>query len=150
VKARLANAAHLGLLAALHAACFQEAWERSAIAELLATPGAFALLMTDGADEAAGFVIGRAAAGECEMLSLGVVPGARRQGLGRRLVEAFAGHARDLGAGELFLEVAEDNGAALALYAGAGFVQVGRREGYYQGAGALRAALVLRSNLRPS
>jgi ribosomal protein S18 acetylase RimI-like enzyme len=46
--------------------------------------------------------------------------------------------------------VAEDNGAALALYAGAGFVQVGRRQGYYQGAGGARAALVLRSNPRPS
>jgi ribosomal-protein-alanine N-acetyltransferase len=150
VKARLASAAHLGLLAALHGACFAEAWDEGALAALLATPGAFALVVTDEAGEPAGFVIGWTAAGDCEMLSLGVVPAARRQGLGRHLVEAFTGHARELGSAALFLEVAEDNGAALALYAAAGFAQVGRREGHYQGGAGARAALVFRSNPRPS
>jgi ribosomal-protein-alanine N-acetyltransferase len=150
VKVTLASAAHLALLAALHDACFEDAWDEGALAALLATPGAFALVMTDEAEEPAGFVIGRAAAGECEMLSLGVVPEARRRGLGRHLVTAFAGHARKLAADELFLEVAEDNYTARALYAVAGFTQVGRRAGYYRSAAGARATLVLRATLRPS
>jgi ribosomal-protein-alanine N-acetyltransferase len=150
VKTTLAGSAHLELLAALHAACFEDAWDEGALGGLLATPGAFALILNDAVDEPAGFVIARAAAGECEMLSLGVVPGARRRGFGRHLLEAFAAHARKLGAGELLLEVAEDNCAARALYAAAGFTQVGRREGYYQSAAGVRSALVMRARSRPS
>ncbi len=144
MKTTVAGAAHLDLLAALHAACFEDAWDEGALVGLLATPGAFALIMNDAADEPAGFVIARAAAAECEMLSIGVVPEARRQGYGRHLLTAFVAHARELGAGELFLEVAEDNRPARALYATAGFAQVGRREGYYRGAAGARAALVMR------
>ncbi|MDP3371055.1 MAG: ribosomal-protein-alanine acetyltransferase, partial [Brevundimonas sp.] len=52
------------------------------------------------------------------------------------------------GATRLFLEVAEDNMAALALYAGAGFVEAGRRPGYYaRPHGRPRDALVLALNL---
>ena len=52
--------------------------------------------------------------------------------------------ARD-GATAMFLEVATGNAAALALYTGAGFVEVGRRRRYYADG---RDALVLRVNLR--
>ena len=48
----------------------------------------------------------------------------------------------------MFLEVAVDNPAAIALYQAAGFVPAGRRRGYYrrQGADAMDA-LVLRRTL---
>jgi ribosomal-protein-alanine N-acetyltransferase len=46
-------------------------------------------------------------------------------------VEAAAGLAGQGGAGTLFLEVAGDNAAALALYAAAGFEAIGLRKGYY-------------------
>jgi Acetyltransferases len=51
------------------------------------------------------------------------------------------------GAQSLFLEVAEDNAAALGLYRSLGFVEVGRRPGYYDarsGGGKEKQALVLR------
>jgi ribosomal protein S18 acetylase RimI-like enzyme len=47
------------------------------------------------------------------------------------LVIAAANRSQELGAGELFLEVGTANPAALALYAGLGFAQVGTRKGYY-------------------
>ena len=48
----------------------------------------------------------------------------------------------------MFLEVAEDNIAALALYHRAGFAAVGRRRGYYHRAGAAPVdAQVLRLDL---
>jgi ribosomal protein S18 acetylase RimI-like enzyme len=48
---------------------------------------------------------------------------------------AAASHSQELGAADLFLEVGVSNPAALALYAGLGFVKVGMRRGYYDGPG---------------
>jgi ribosomal-protein-alanine N-acetyltransferase len=44
--------------------------------------------------------------------------------------------ARKAEARRLFLEVAESNGAAIALYKQTGFADVGRRKAYYVRAGA--------------
>ena len=68
---------------------------------------------------------------------------ARGRGLGRALLRAAARHAQTLGAANLFLEVGVDNPAALALYAGQGFVRVGQRKAYYDG----RDALILKAQL---
>lgn len=126
-------------LAALHAASFEDAWDALAIAALLVTPGTFVFW------EAQGFIMARAAGDEAEILTLAVAPAARSQGLGRALVAAAAAHAATLGATAFFLEVAEGNAPALALYARLGFLQVGRRTGYYAGRDArvLKTALPL-------
>jgi ribosomal-protein-alanine N-acetyltransferase len=79
----------------------------------------------------AGFLLGRAVAGEAELLTLAVAPEARRRGLGRKLVARFLYQARLRGAESAFLEVAADHAAACALYHQAGFATVGRRRGYY-------------------
>lgn len=121
-------------LAALHAACFARAWDARTLSEMLAAPGIFAFAHADG------FVLGRAAADEAEILTLAVAPHARGQGLGRALLQAAINRARELGATTMFLEVGADNPAALALYAGLGFAKVGQRKAYYEG----RDALVLR------
>lgn len=125
-RLRAARGEDAGDLAALHAAAFASPWSRADHADLLASPGAFALLA-----EGEGFILCRAIAGEAEILTLAVAPAARRRGTGRALVEAAAGVAGTLGAETLFLEVAHDNAAALALYDAAGFSRVGLRRGYY-------------------
>jgi ribosomal-protein-alanine N-acetyltransferase len=121
-------------LAALHAACFPDAWDAAAISALLVTPGTFAYAHDDG------FVLARAVAGEAEILTLAVAPAARGRGLGRALLQAAIIRAQELGAETLFLEVGTDNPHALALYTGLGFAKVGRRKGYYGG----KDGLVLR------
>ncbi len=128
-------------LAAIHAACFppSEAWGAGVLRAMLEMPGV--ILAAEAGD---GFVLARAAGGEAEILTLAVRPEARRRGLARRLLDRAAAAARGLGATALFLEVAEDNAPALALYAGAGFVPVGARRGYY---GPGRHARVLRLSL---
>jgi len=128
-----AGAAYRDVLAALQAACSEEAWGADFIARLLATPGAFALLAA-AAEPArpVGYVLGRVAAGEAEVLSIGVLDAARRRGVGRALMAAVAAEAARHGATSLFLEVAEDNVAALALYESLDFRPVGRRPGYYR------------------
>lgn len=132
-------------LAALHARCFAtpRPWNAAEFAAFLADPLVFLLVESDAA-----FLLGRAVAGEAELLTLAVAPEARRRGLGRKLVDRFLYQARLRGAETALLEVADDNAAAGALYAAAGFVRAGRRRGYYSGPdGQERDALVLRRSL---
>ena len=118
-------AADPGRLAAIHAEAFAAPWDEAALSELLASPGVFAVA------EDQGFILIRVVVDEAEILTLAVRPSARRAGLGGRLVEAAVVRAAALGAERMFLEVAEGNVAARALYARSGFVEMGRRRGYY-------------------
>lgn len=136
-----ATRCHGPLLAAIHAEAFppREQWGADAMALQLGLLGAAGWLAGD-----AGFVLFRVAADEAEILTLAVRPGCRRRGIGRALLEAALASAREAGATAMFLEVAADNEAAAALYATAGFGEVGRRRRYYPGGGdarVLRAAL---------
>lgn len=114
-------------LGALHARCFTtpRPWSAAEFSALMATTGSF-LLTRDNS-----FLLGRAIAGEAELLTLAVAPEARRQGQGRALTLEFAATARGMGARDLFLEVAADNHPAQALYAALGWRETGRRRGYY-------------------
>jgi ribosomal-protein-alanine N-acetyltransferase len=118
-----AGLAHARVLTALHAACFDDAWSVGAMADVLASPGAFACLaLPDSVEEPAplGFALARIAADEAELLSLGVIPAARRRRIGQALLDDVVRYAGERGAGTLFLEVAETNEAARLLYAANG------------------------------
>ncbi len=67
-----------------------------------------------------------------QILTIAVLPPARRTGVGRLLVRAMIDEARRRGASEVLLEVREDNQAARGLYASEGFAVLGRRRGYYE------------------
>jgi ribosomal-protein-alanine N-acetyltransferase len=143
IKAVGAEAA--ALLAEMHAESFpaNQAWGVSAITLMLGLPGHFGLLAARQ-DQPLGFALGRAQADQAEILTIAVRPGARGQGVGRALVNALLAEAAKRGALELFLEVAEPNAAARALYTGAGAKEVGRRRRYYaDGADALVLRLPL-------
>jgi ribosomal-protein-alanine N-acetyltransferase len=118
------------LMAALHAESMDIGWSAETFAGLLALPGTFGLLAVRGEDPA-GFVLARAGADEAEILALAVTNAWRRQGMGRALLTAAKRVARTRGARRLFLEVSVENASALALYLTSGFVEVGRRKGYY-------------------
>lgn len=114
-------------LAALHSRCFRTPppWSAADFEGFMADPLAFLLVEGD-----AGFLVGRAVAGEAELLTLAVAPETRRRGLGRKLVSRFLYQARLRQADRAFLEVSVQNPAAIALYESAGFAPVGRRPGY--------------------
>ena len=140
-----AGLVHAELLAAMHRICFAEPWGPDSMAASLEMPGAAGLIAVEGESLApslggagpAGLVLWRCAAGEAEILTLAVLPPWRRSGLGRRLMEAALAEAAAAGAETMFLEVAADNAAALALYQRLGFSRIGRRKGYYHGTDAL-------------
>jgi ribosomal-protein-alanine N-acetyltransferase len=119
-------------IAELHALMFEEAWSADSIARMLEHPGATALVAQGGTPpRPLGFVIGRIAADEAEILTLAVAPWAQRLGIGRRMVEGLVRAVKRAEVRRLHLEVAADNAAALALYQKLGFAEVGRRKGYY-------------------
>lgn len=142
------GAADAGWLAELHALAFDEPWLATDVAVLIGSPGvrAFAARL-DGA--AVAFILCRTAADEAEILTLATAPEGRRRGAASALVEAAAEAARIDGASRLFLEVAEDNPGALALYRRRGFAEVGRRRGYYRRPDGAVAAVLMRRHLAP-
>lgn len=146
---RLANASLAEPMAVLHRACFDDAWDASSITRLLAMPGAFAYVAVSPAGALDGLVIARLGGGEAEILTIGVHPQARGARLGRRLLDAVAVHAVAGGAEALFLEVAEDNLAALRLYEAYGFHAVGTRPAYYRRKEGAVAARTLKLDLSP-
>jgi len=69
---------------------------------------------------------------ELHITAVAVDPQRRRQGLGRRLLQALLQHAGSLGAEHATLEVSTANTAAQGLYAAAGFRNAGVRRAYYR------------------
>jgi len=138
-------------LAQLHAGLFDPPWDEASFRRLLCHPGSAAFLARVGTPaQSAGLILGQLAADEAEILTLGVRHEHRRRGLARRLVHALASAARKAKARRLFLEVGQTNAAALALYRGLGFRQVGLRKGYYEHAAPRgQDALVLTLALWP-
>lgn len=134
------------VLAALHRSCFADPWDEAVMAEMLAMPGVFGWIAGHG-EAPAGFILVRAAGGEAEILSIGVIPAARRRGLARALLDTALKATRAAGATALFLEAAEDNKAAKRLYEQAAFETVGRRPAYYARPGGAVAACIMRRAL---
>lgn len=131
-------------IAALHAKLFNPPWDLKSIAELIEHPAAAALVAQMREPKAmAGFIIGQLAADEAEILSIGVAPEWQRRGLARTMIEGLARAATRAEAKRIYLEVAEDNAAATALYDNLGFAEVGRRKDYYQTPGAQPVDAVL-------
>lgn len=131
-------------LAALHARAFKtpRPWAAEEFASLLSQEFVFLVSVPTG------FALGRAIAGEAELLTIAVDPDARRSGAGRTLMSLFENEAIARESTESFLEVAEDNLAALSLYRGGGYRESGRRRGYYRSQnGVILDALVFRKAL---
>lgn len=126
------------LLAEIHAEAFESGWSEAAFSDLLATPGVCAQ-----GDER-GFILTRTTADEAEILTIGVRPSQRRQGLARQLVEQAVVLTASLGAERMFLEVSENNLPAIGLYTDCGFERVGLRKNYYRRAdGSAEHAFVM-------
>ena len=81
-------------------------------------------------------------------LNLTVRPARQRTGIGRALLANLTAWSRQRGDASLFLEVRASNLGARALYAAAGFEEVGLRCDYYPAAGLRREdAVVMRLSL---
>jgi ribosomal-protein-alanine N-acetyltransferase len=146
MKVLRATAGECEAMAAAHAQAFDNPWREDEFDDLLEGEGIYGFLATG--DAPLGVILCRVAAGEMEILTLGVAPAARRRGVGSALLAASLPAARERGAAEVFLEVAVDNEPAIALYAALGFRRAGLRKAYYdRGPAGVMDAVVMRLDL---
>jgi ribosomal-protein-alanine N-acetyltransferase len=130
-------------IAALHAASFQRGWGEDEIHGLLIDRAVVAHRAAIGR-MLAGFILSRLVEDEAEILSVAIAPAWRGRGFSGPLLDLHLRRLAGLGARAVFLEVDEGNQPARRLYGRAGFIEVGRRKGYYDGGAT---ALVLRRDL---
>lgn len=130
-------------LAAIHGAAFAfpRPWSAGEIAGLLADPLCFLIHRPEG------FALGRAVAGEAELLTIAVRPDAQGRGIGTVLIAELIIEARNRAAERIFLEVAATNESAIRLYERSGFARTGRRRGYFSDGTARIDALVMSCDL---
>lgn len=132
VSLKIADPDHSAEIAVLHSALFNPGWDEAGVRPLLEAPAAVGFLARVGVPPAnTGFIIGQVAADVSEIISIGVAPEWQRRGMARILFGAFSRAVTRAGAGRVFLDVAADNTAGIALYNSLGCVEVGRRKGYY-------------------
>lgn len=131
------NAAHLEGAAALEKLCFSNPWSANSL-ELLtndgigvgylctapAAPGTEPMVTAYG-----GMLI---TVDEGQITNIAVHPDHRRKGLGAAILRTLLRHAKDAKLESVSLEVRVSNTAAIKLYEQVGFVEMGRRKGFYQ------------------
>lgn len=126
------TADHLEELEKLERICFSRPWSRKMLAEELENQCA-AFLVAE--DSVSGRVLGYAGlmvvADEGYITNVAVFPEYRRQGIAAQILQVFVQFAEANQLAFLTLEVRPSNAAAIALYQGFGFEEVGRRKNYY-------------------
>lgn len=134
------------LLYEIHKACFPIFWKEQEISDMLMTSGTKAWLART--DVPVGMLMTRAQFEQAEILTIGVVPSAQKRGIARKMMAEAEAQLAIAGVKKIFLEVAENNKSAYALYLKIGYNEVSRRKGYYkQQDGSVIDALVMSKEL---
>lgn len=94
-----------------------------------------------------GYAVMSMGAGEAHILNICVQPESRRRGIGRNLLTHMLELAHERNADVTVLEVRVSNAAAINLYRGMGFNEIGMRKAYYPAAYGQEDAIVLARNL---
>ena len=142
---RKMSEADLDQVAAIELALHPTPWTRGNFADSL--QAGYHCWLAERAGHLAGYGIVAVAAGEAHLLNLSVAPHWQRRGIGAELTAFLAKLARDYGAERIFLEVRPSNAAARALYARAGFAEIGLRRGYYPVLSGREDAVVMEMKL---
>ncbi|MGN0159483.1 MAG: ribosomal protein S18-alanine N-acetyltransferase [Brotaphodocola sp.] len=127
---RLMKSTDLEQVAELEKCCFAENWSYKILeAGLYSSYDVYYVFEQD--EKILGYCNLRLLAGEGEVQRIAVLPQYRRLGLGRKMMDAMVGFARENRAESVSLEVRESNAAARRLYESYGFTAEAVRKGYY-------------------
>ena len=121
---------HVQQVAALEKDYFSDPWSENSVRYELNNPLSLWIVAVDG-DRVVGYVGSQSVLGESDMMNLAVRKEYRRTGIGACLVLELVEKLRATGNYQLTLEVRASNTAAIHLYDKMGFLQVGKRPGYY-------------------
>jgi len=146
---KLATSDHVPLLEKIHQRGFFHGWKSNEFFSYLSRPDQTPVYVAcDKKDRVAGFMVLRLIKEEAELLTIIVEPRWQGKGVARSLLQAGLDDLLNCEVGEMFLEVAANNSAAIALYNHFGFRQISERPGYYPLKDGSRAtALVMRVDL---
>lgn len=135
-------------LARIHAAGFYRGWPTAEFVSFLADPACPVYVACDAKRRIAGFALIRLVADESELLTIVVDPKWRSKHIGQALLRAVFADLMMSPARSMFLEVDEQNAAAIRLYTREGFQEISRRKGYYpRPDGSAATALVMKRDL---
>ena len=123
-------AADIDAVLAIEQTAYGQPWTRGNFVDSLAA-GYLAWLKHDAQALLLGYCVALPGHQETHLLNLTVRPACRRAGIGTTLLADLVGWSRRRGDASLFLEVRASNIGARALYAAAGFDEVGLRRDYY-------------------
>lgn len=84
-----------------------------------------------------GFIVWRTVADQAEIITIGVIPIARRSGIAESMILLMEQELKKQSIVNVFLEVSEANYSARKLYEKLGFLVVGKRPKYYDGTDAI-------------
>lgn len=136
-------------LARLHAQGFDEGWSAADFEGWLARSSAF-FAVAEAGGQVVSFALAQGAGEDVELLTIATDPVWRARGLGAQILSALDVEAVARSHSRWVLEVATDNAPAQALYRQQGFVEIGRRKGYYPRADGRCDALVLARSVGPA
>lgn len=135
-------------LARIHALGFYRGWPASEFESFLTDPNTPVYVACDARRRIAGFALIRVVADESELLTIAVDPKWRGKRIGQALLKAVFDDLLLSPARRMFLEVSEDNVAAIKLYTREGFATISTRKGYYpKPDGSQATALVMSRDL---
>lgn len=120
-------------------------WTRGNFVDALAAGYGAWLAKEDG--RMIGYAVVMQALDEAHLLNISVLPELQRCGRGSELLVHLFDVARGRGATRMLLEVRPDNISGLAVYRRHGFVEIGRRRGYYPGHEGREDAIVMAREL---
>lgn len=106
-------------------------------------PNTYAAVNSDSVEGLLGFAIVQQIVDEVTLLDICLLPSQQGKGYGKLLLNAVMASAKASGAVVLMLEVRESNLAARTLYQKAGFIESGRRKGYYLIEGGKEDAILM-------
>lgn len=131
VTIRAATGADLDDLLALERCCYRFPWNRQQFVDEFDNPAA-ALDVALIDEQIVGYLCSWLICGELQIQNLATSPHSRRCGIGQTLLDYVIERSRQQGLLSAWLEVREDNLAAIKLYLTCGFAVHGRRKNYYQ------------------
>ena len=143
---RVANAFDLPVFASLDKELFPYSpWSASQYKEEFSAPTRHFVVALDNEQNIIGYAgVFAPGAAEADVLTVGVVPNYRGQGIARQLMALLTNWAHNQGSTAMMLEVKVDNAEAIGLYESLGYSKLNTRKDYF-GPGV--DALVMRLEL---
>ena len=146
VTYRSANAQDIPVMVSLDKQLFPYSpWSSGQYREEISAPTRHFIVALDDAQSIIGYAGVLALRGSAaDILTVGVIPEHRSQGIARALIALITEWARTQGSNAMMLEVKIDNAEAISLYESLGFLKLNIRKDYF---GSALDALVMRKDL---